>query len=300
MKEIVARDQEEEDTPECITKLVNTRILKCEGLLQHLQENLRHLSSELVPIQQKLVSIKRQMAGIASKKMFKPDELKPFLEELRNLEAQKVQGVFLAPNDTVPEGQEILHGLLHECFTFAEELRAREGNVDPALRDTYNKLAELKGKLEKLTLTHRWTLRETDLYKYQSDLTTIDHMRNASGKFLGPQGEVPAGQTVLLYMLRRSYALIYGLLSSSVPVSEALMPIHNQLSTVRRCLSEVKKGGGPYSARELYPYQLKLASIDNRTCLSVIFKSIMLIYDKSALVESSSQMTDQSQKGRPW
>ena len=51
------------------------------------------------------------------------------------------------------------------------------------------------------------------------------------------------------------------------------MPIHNQLSTVRRCLVEVKKAGGPYSgiisllrflisARELYPYGMKLNSID--------------------------------------
>jgi hypothetical protein len=53
----------------------------------------------------------------------------------------------------------------------------------------------------------------------------------------------------------------------------ALMPVHNQLSTVRRCLVEVKKAGGPYSgtpllkfmliiARELYPYGMKLNSID--------------------------------------
>lgn len=82
------------------------------------------------------------------------------------------------------------------------------------------------------------------------------------------------------------------------------MPVHNQLSTVRRCLVEVKKAGGPYSgilpsknplpknpllpfmppnhphispffasrlllqltltavARELYPYGMKLNSID--------------------------------------
>jgi Protein of unknown function (DUF2408) len=51
------------------------------------------------------------------------------------------------------------------------------------------------------------------------------------------------------------------------------MPVHNQLSTVRRCLIDVKKAGGPYSgpphpcakltsARELYPYGMKLNSID--------------------------------------
>lgn len=72
------------------------------------------------------------------------------------------------------------------------------------------------------------------------------------------------------------------MLSENVPVSEAIMPIHNQLSTVRRCLLEVMKWGKPdsgrqntlaftcsttqfllYLARDLYPYQLKLASIDN-------------------------------------
>jgi hypothetical protein len=30
------------------------------------------------------------------------------------------------------------------------------------------------------------------------------------------------------------------------------MPVHNQLSTVRRCLIEVKKAGGPYSGITLY------------------------------------------------
>ena len=80
----------------------------------------------------------------------------------------------------------------------------------------------------------------------------------------------------LLYMLRRCYALLYGLLSSSVPVSEALMPIHNQLSTVQKCLTEVKNAGGPYTPRELYPYQLKLQSIDN--CKKNIPKQSNVLY----------------------
>lgn len=39
------------------------------------------------------------------------------------------------------------------------------------------------------------------------------------------------------------------MLSENVPVAEALMPVHNQLSTVRRCLVEVTKWGKPDSGK---------------------------------------------------
>lgn len=67
----------------------------------------------------------------------------------------------------------------------------------------------------------------------------------------------------LLYLLRKSYATIYFMLTSSEPVSEALQPIYNQLTTLRKCLVEVKRSGGVSSPRELYPYSMKLNSIDN-------------------------------------
>jgi len=50
---------------------------------------------------------------------------------------------------------------------------------------------------------------------------------------------------------------------SSEPVSEALLPIYNQLQTLKRCLVEVENSGGVSSPRELYPYSMKLNSIDN-------------------------------------
>lgn len=67
----------------------------------------------------------------------------------------------------------------------------------------------------------------------------------------------------LLYLIRRGYALIYQLLIASEPVSEALLPVYNQLLTLRRCLIEVKKSGGVSNPRELYPYSMKLNSLDN-------------------------------------
>ena len=66
------------------------------------------------------------------------------------------------------------------------------------------------------------------------------------------------GWQTLLYLIRRSYAYIYSLLIASEPVSEALLPIYNQLQTLRRCLLEVKDSGGVSNARELYPYSMKV------------------------------------------
>lgn len=118
--------------------------------------------------------------------------------------------------------------------------------------------------LEKLQLTQVWSLRETDLYGYQRKLDRIDESR-VNGQFISSQNkkaDVYEHRT-MLYLIRKSYALIYYMMTSSEPVSEALLPIYNQLSTLKKCLVEVQKSGGVSSARELYPYSMKLASIDN-------------------------------------
>ncbi len=50
-------------------------------------------------------------------------------------------------------------------------------------------------------------------------------------------------------------------MNSSEPVSEALLPIYNQLQTLKRCLIEVKDSGGVGSVRELYPYSMKVCPL---------------------------------------
>ena len=258
MRSIIQKDELAGETPPSIMQLIKHELDICDSSLKELTDRLSTLSPELVSIQQKLVSIKRQMAALASRKTFHPAELSPLVEELKTIDAQRVNGQFISKTGDLPEGQEIVTGLLDECFTFAQDLKAKGANVCPSLRPIYDRLADLRSQLERITLTHRWTFRETDLYYYQNQLAEIDNKRGASGKFEDDDGNVGEGQTVLLYMLRRCYALLYQLLNSSVPVSEgsspdypanfqALMPIHNQLSTVRRCLVEVKKVGGPYS-----------------------------------------------------
>jgi hypothetical protein len=126
----------------------------------------------------------------------------------------------------------------------------------------YNILINIRNDLEKLSITQAWSLRETDLYDFQRQLDKIDEAR-VDGNWLDPDGR-PAElyvQRTLLYLIRRSYGYIYYLMISSEPVSEALLPIYNQLQTLKRCLIEVKNSGGVGSVRELYPYSMKVCRL---------------------------------------
>ena len=123
----------------------------------------------------------------------------------------------------------------------------------------YNTLVSIRNDLEKLSLTQAWSLRETDLYDFQRQLDRIDESR-INGNFYDEKGR-PADlwtQRTMPYLIRRSYAYIYSLMITSEPVSEALLPVYNQLRTLKRCLVEVRDSGGVSSVRELYPYSMKV------------------------------------------
>lgn len=267
IESIIEQDTADE-APEII-QVIKKKLELCKDLLAKVQENISTISPELTPILQKLVYIRREIMSIGSKPDHTPRNFKVLLEELRKIDNSKVEGghFYIRPDGSIPTGESTLNGILEKCHSLIDDFSAaKEENVDPALKSIYSQLVDLKSTLEGLLVTHRWTLRETDLYAYQKKLQEIDDLR-VNGVFQGTaasdSNQIPKGQAVLLYLLRRCYAIIYKLLESSEPVSEALTPIHNQLSTTRRCLLEVKKMGGLSSERELYPYQMKLASIDN-------------------------------------
>lgn len=140
----------------------------------------------------------------------------------------------------------------------------RRGKIDPRFQDQFDRLLKIRNTLENASLTQAWSLRETDLYDFQRTLDRVDEAR-VDGQFLDAEGKPSDlhAQRTLLYLLRKGYAMIYQYIISSEPVSEALLPIYNQLLTLKKCLVEVKKAGGVDSPRELYPYSMKLNSIDN-------------------------------------
>lgn len=51
----------------------------------------------------------------------------------------------------------------------------------------YNTLVDIRNKLDNLSLTQAWSLRETDLYDYQRQLDRIDEAR-VDGNWLDENG----------------------------------------------------------------------------------------------------------------
>jgi NTP pyrophosphatase (non-canonical NTP hydrolase) len=261
LRQIVQKDSKQ---PKALTKLLERQLQECDAIVNQLQESLSILSPELLPVHQKLITVRRLLVALAAKEGSRKAELKPLQEELRRIDSTRVDGKFLGPGGVVPTSQAICSSLLEECFEIAQEIKAHEDskNVASSLKPIYDRLNDIRSELESLVMTHRWSLRETDLWNYSLSLQEIDKMR-VDGKFVDSEGNRPGGQYVLLYLLRRCYGLIYRLLSTSEPVSEELMPIANKLVTVKKCLNEVLKYGGPFNARDLYPYQLALFQIDS-------------------------------------
>lgn len=73
----------------------------------------------------------------------------------------------MAPDGTIPAGQALVVGLLEQLFEEAHDLMASTDSISESLTPIAERLKEIKGQLERLSLTHRWTLRETDLYTFQ-------------------------------------------------------------------------------------------------------------------------------------
>jgi Protein of unknown function (DUF2408) len=128
----------------------------------------------------------------------------PHTLSLLGTRSKRVDGKFLGPSGNIPASQAICTSLLEECFDIVQEIRAQEEskNVAPPLKPIHDRLMGLRAELEGLALTHRWTLRETDLWNYSLSLQEVDKMR-IDGKFVDSEGNRPAGQYVCLALTER-------------------------------------------------------------------------------------------------
>lgn len=250
------------DESSCLDFLVRKKLSHCRLVLKTLMDNWNAMSDTLSPIQKRLVEIRRDLAIQVAKGDIDTEKLAAIQKELRGFDSLRVDGKFLSNDGSLPEGQAQVCGLLEECFEEVQALLSKEVKVAEELKPIYDRLNTMRDQLSKLYITRRWTMREIDLWAFQVQLNEIDVLRK-QGKFYNSEGKPYEGQTILHFLLQKCYRFIYKLLSSSEPIAEALMPVHNQLSTLRRCLTEVKAWGGPFTTRELYPYQIKLASLDN-------------------------------------
>lgn len=256
---------------------------KCESLLKELTAKINELPENVKVIYNKLLTLRRNLINVII-----DDNPKDVEQNIKNLksEIEKIESMRDSNGnfDCDTASQSILNGLLDDCNNLFKDLSINKGkdfnelfnqlslnsNYNDKIsefKNLYNQLIDIKLNLENLLITRRWTLRETDLYNYQNDLKKIEDTRisliESCSADLKNDLNFKNVQVLLLYLLRRCYSLIYKLLESSEPVSESLQPIHNQLSTVRRCLLDIKRIDGLNNLRELYPFQFKLASLDN-------------------------------------
>ncbi|SGZ47329.1 CIC11C00000003683 [Sungouiella intermedia] len=282
--------------------LLRNKLNKCQKVYDELQKTFDEIPDDLEPIYAELILLRKQLLNLltreaselATAKAKMAAIAKQLAGKLKKIEQQRDEnGKF--KSDSATEAQLVsaqmgLNGLLDDCNNLLndlniqrdttgisgklEQLSLAEENSEAStifegFKSLYLELASLKQKLENLLITRRWTMRETDLYNFQKLLKRIDDKRLELNKQISAncQGQalrmIKRAQLLVLYLLRRCYSLIYKLLESSEPVSESLQPIHNQLSTVRRCLLEIKRIDGLNNLRELYPFQFKLASLDN-------------------------------------
>ncbi|KAK4496485.1 hypothetical protein PRZ48_012465 [Zasmidium cellare] len=267
---------------EHLLTLLKARIDLCRATLRELKAPLAKLEGNMMKTYEKLVSILRSLSACNCRSKFPAQEVKEFEKQLLDIQAElhespdphegkSAEEVYIERMAMVQicdgcthSPDTVVKSLLARCILWVEIIQQKQGKIDPRFQETFDKLVKVKRALEHMNLTQAWSLRETDLYDYQRTLDRVDESR-VDGNFVDAEGK-PAdlhAQRTLLYLLRKSYAFIYQYIISSEPVSEALMPIYNQLLTLKRCLVEVKKSGGVDSPRELYPYSMKLNSIDN-------------------------------------
>ncbi|CAG7555967.1 unnamed protein product [Fusarium equiseti] len=252
--------------PPYMLTLLENRVELCNSTLARLQKRLEKLPDYLLEAHEKLISILRSISLANTKSKFSTSEVKKLRNQILEIGEKHNNGTFTAEDGALEEGGEVVRDLYSRCVRWSDMVLERQGEVADQWRPIYDALIHIRNDLEKLSLTQAWSLRETDLYDFQRQLDRIDESRGDNGNWVDDRGR-PADlwtQRTFLYLIRRSYAYIYSFMLASEPVSEALLPVYNQLQTLKRCLIEVKKNGGVSSVRELILSNRKqLNSLDN-------------------------------------
>ncbi|KAG2179235.1 hypothetical protein INT43_002085 [Umbelopsis isabellina] len=258
---MIKADEEKDFLDDLTLRILNNRYTQCRSILDSLQKIIQDIDPELVPIREKLFRIRKDLAGIASQRKYTPADIYPYQKKLRHIDSKRVDGVFIKREDgSEVAGQAAVVSLLEKITAGTEDLIVAVENPNGTVEPLRQRLLEIRCHLERLQLTHKWTLRETDLFTHLMQLQEINRMR-VDQRFVDEEGKPVEGQTVLILLLHKCSRMIVTLMGESVPVSEVLMPVFNQLNTLKQCLESVASCGAPCSRRELYPYSMKLSSI---------------------------------------
>ena len=207
-RESVERGKQNYD--EHLLTLLEARIEVCEKILEELKQFLSQLPPECAPVYEKLVSILRSLSACNVKSVYPTAEVEEFKKQLKEIEAdlsrpgrrpsydptapteallERLKSATLVDKDAPPSGEKLLRDLLWRNQVWVDVIQEKQGKIDERFEETYVKLLGIRNKLEKLFLTHAWSLRETDLYSYQRQLDRIDEAR-VDGNFVDGRGNL--------------------------------------------------------------------------------------------------------------
>lgn len=253
-----------------------------------LSEIMKTLPEQDYPLYSQITHLRRQVLSEIVSKEFKQDRyetLKSKLDKIRGfMEGRDADITSVNDLDNTSsrrrfsQHSQLLKYQLNKALTLVDTFKSgvsydEMDKEDPELRQVFDTLSEILPILEVFVMTRRWTLRVTDLYQHIKVLLRLvpqlrvglpqSNFDEDFEKLSNPVEESSKYRYLLTFMTRKSWAQVFKLLDTMEPVSEALYALYNQLLTMKRCLGEVRLAGGISNLRELYPYQLKLASLDN-------------------------------------
>lgn len=114
------------------------------------------------PLQESLIHLRSQLAQLAQKPGgYTIDDVDAIQAKLRELDNSKYE---LFNSD--PKGKALIEGLLDQLHEEIQDLKTSINSVSETLVPIVERLKQIRYQLERLALTHKWTLRETDLYTY--------------------------------------------------------------------------------------------------------------------------------------
>ncbi|KAG0283831.1 hypothetical protein BGZ98_006166, partial [Dissophora globulifera] len=186
-------DEAKASIPDIQTRILRRKLDFNNNLLKELQDAAESISPELAPTHRRLVQLKIALGTIASKTVWDACDVHQIQEELREIEAKRIDGKFMDAQGHIVSGQAAVVGLLEDCYDDCHNLLATKERVPPELQGVFVRLQTIKADLERLVLTQRWTLRETDLWQYEMQLSEIGALRK-NGKFVDRDGDVQEGQ----------------------------------------------------------------------------------------------------------
>ncbi|KAJ3035646.1 hypothetical protein HDV00_003586 [Rhizophlyctis rosea] len=201
------------------------------GLMEACYDDVHELLASKDPIggenplravYEKLITIKARLERLAIAHRWiksRNESLVELQKELGWVDNLRVDGKFLDEQGSVPEGQAVLHFLLHKCYRLVYKIQANSEPVDESLMMIYNQLVTLKKCLVELV---RWHVRLTtfELVPYKLRLGAFDNMR-VRGVFRSPDGGIPAGQGVLHVLIDECYDLVERLEGSALAEGDA-------------------------------------------------------------------------------